>query len=115
MCKIIDAFYGLVTLAGLFASGCSRPTEACFTYSPPSGIVSGTSVTFDASCTRHGGYSYRWNFGDGSGDTLLLGQSSMAHVFKQAGTFIVTLEAGRKDNLAMSKDNKQAYLPPHHS
>lgn len=89
----------------LVLSSCAKPTEACFDFSPTV-ITTSTSVTFNATCTRHGGYSYEWNFGDGKPDTTLLGEPTITHTFNSSGTYVVTLKAGRKDGVVWKENNK---------
>lgn len=91
----------------VWASSCVKPVEACFEYSPTAGITIDTFVVFDASCTQNGGYSYTWNFGDGTPDTLLLGEPVVTHRFDTIGTFTVTLTAGRRDGVVWSEGDKQ--------
>ena len=86
-------------------SSCAKPTEACFDSSPTESITTTTSITFDASCTKYGGYSYNWNFGDGT-DTTVYGDQLITHTFNTSGTYIVTLQAKRKDRLVLFANNK---------
>lgn len=95
----------ILTIGTLILSSCAKPTEACFEYSPTN-ITTSTPVTFNAACTKHGGYSYEWNFGDGIPDTILLGEPIITHTFSTSGTYIVTLKAGRKDGVVWKENNK---------
>lgn len=94
-----------ICFIGLISS-CAKPTEACFDSSPTESISTTTAVTFDASCTKYGGYSYNWNFGDGTPDTTVMGDPIITHTFNTSGTFTVILEAGRKDGVALFENNK---------
>lgn len=87
-------------------SSCAKPTEACFDFSPTESITTTTAVTFDASCTKYGGSSYNWNFGDGTTETTVMGDPMITHTFNTSGTFTVTLEAKRKDRLVLFPNNK---------
>lgn len=77
-------------------------TNFVWTINPINGVVIGTvspvadaqsvsSVTFTASSTGGTNVRYRWNFGDGTGDTAWSASSSISHTFAQAGTFSVTV------------------------
>lgn len=96
----------ILTFVTSFITSCTKPTEACFNYSPSDNITNSTPVTFDASCTKFGGHSYNWNFGDGTPDTTLLGVSIVTHTFSTSGTYIVTLKAGRKDGVVLKENDK---------
>lgn len=85
-------------LVCLFFS-CAKPTDSCFTFYPDT-VSTNTEVTFDASCTKNGGYSYKWDFGDGSPDTTILGNPIVIHKYQSAGTYTVRLWAERKDGVA---------------
>ena len=90
----------------LLISSCAKPTEACFDASPSESITTTTAVTFDASCTKYGGYSYNWDFGDGTSDTTVYGDQLITHTFNTSGTYTVTLQAKRKDRLVLFPNNK---------
>jgi PKD repeat protein len=93
--QITSITLGLIFL--LFS--CAKPTYSCFTFSPDTVSIN-TEVTFDASCTKNGGYSYKWDFGDGSPDTTILGNPIVTHKYQSADTYTVRLWAGRKDGVA---------------
>lgn len=95
----------IILFLNLSVSSCTKPTEACFDFSPTS-ITTSTSVTFNATCTKNGGYSYDWNFGDGTPDTTLIGEPTITHTFNTNGTYVVTLRAGRKDGVVWKENNK---------
>lgn len=98
-------FLSLSTCFLSLISSCAKPTEACFDSSPIESITTTTAVTFDASCTKYGGYSYNWNFGDGT-DTTFYGDQLITHTFNTSGTYTVTLQAKRKDRLVLFPNNK---------
>ncbi len=85
-------------------SYCTKPTNACFTFSPDSAQTN-SDVSFNASCTENGGYSYQWNFGDNSPDTTVLGSPFISHKYQTSGTFTVTLTAARKDGVVLKEGN----------
>lgn len=95
----------LVSIITGCITSCTKPTVACFDYSPTTTITTTTVVNFDASCTKYGGYTYTWNFGDGTKDTTLLGKETITHLFTQTGSFTVTLMAGRKDGVTFTRSD----------
>jgi PKD repeat protein len=99
-------FLVILTCITCLITSCTKPTEGCFYYSPTNYITTTTKVTFDASCTKYGGYSYNWDFGDGTPDTTLMGVSSVTHTFSTSGTYIVTLRARRKDGVVLKENDK---------
>jgi PKD repeat protein len=101
-------FYYLIAftcITGLLIS-CAKPSEACFSFLPTNNITTSTKVTFDASCSNSGAYSYNWDFGDGTPDTLLLGVSKVNHTFNKSGTFTVSLIVERKDGVVWREKGK---------
>lgn len=96
----------ILTCIKSLIAACTKPTEGCFNYSPTTNITTTTTVTFDASCTKYGGHSYNWDFGDGTPDTTLLGFSIVTHTFSTSGKYIVTLKAGRKDGIVWKENSK---------
>ncbi len=104
MKNIVCGFMFFTSSISLLFS-CTKPTVACFDYSPTTAITTTTVVNFDASCTKYGGYTYTWNFGDGTRDTTLLGKETIIHLFKQTGSFTVTLMAKRKDGVSFSSSD----------
>jgi PKD repeat protein len=89
----------VLTVATIF-NACTKPTEACFTFSPTT-VSPNTTVTFNASCTQNG-YSFTWNFGDNSQDTTTH-EPTITHKFSTTGQFTVTLNADRKDGVTLRK------------
>ena len=96
--------FTLTVAAIIFFAACAKPTDACFTHSPAI-ITTTTAVTFDASCTKNGGYSYKWSFADGTKDTTIMGTPAIVHLFPSKGTFNVTLTAGRKDGSSLKQEH----------
>lgn len=82
-------------------TACTKPPEGCFTYSP-STITTNTEVTFNASCSKDS-YSFIWNFGDGTADTTVVNSPTVTHKYYSAGTYNVTMTAGRKDGFSIRK------------
>jgi PKD repeat protein len=99
-------FITLISCLISLISACAKPTEACFDFSPSVSISPITTVTFDASCTKNGGTPYKWNFGDGTVDTTVMGDPIVTHTFNTTGTFTVRLEARRKDGVVLFENNK---------
>lgn len=86
-------------------NNCSKPSEACFDFSPNENISTQTPVLFDASCSKNAGY-YTWDFGDGTSENSILGSSTIVHTYSTSGSYQVTLTAKRKDGVTLKKDNK---------
>jgi PKD repeat protein len=69
--------------------------------STPSGAEAGTAAAFQASATdpstadTNAGFTYSWNFGDG---TSPVSGANPSHTFAAAGTYTITLSATDKDN-----------------
>ncbi|MCC7232443.1 MAG: PKD domain-containing protein [Bacteroidia bacterium] len=59
---------------------------AGFTFNPPSPVMAGTTVNFTNSST--GGFSYSWDFGDGSPPSS---NPNPPHIYGSGGTYTVTL------------------------
>lgn len=98
----------ILTISSLILSlinSCAKPQEACFNIFPTT-ITTSTSVEFDASCTKYGGYSYNWDFGDGTSDTTVMSVPTITHTFNTSGTYTITLNAGRKDGVVWKENNK---------
>ena len=100
--KIIFFILGLSIAS--FISSCVKRTEACFSYSQ--NISSGLkSVVFDVSCSQNTS-TYVWNFGDGTMDTMIYSKN-ITHVYSTSGSYIVKLEASRKDGVSFRKDKPE--------
>ncbi|MDO8998230.1 MAG: PKD domain-containing protein [Bacteroidota bacterium] len=82
-------------------NSCTKPTEGCFTYTPTT-ITTNTEVTFNAACSENG-YSFIWNFGDGTADTTVINSLTVTHKYSSSGTYIVTMTAERKDGVSIRK------------
>lgn len=91
----------IFALITVLTTSCSKPTEACFTFSPTT-ISPNTTVTFNASCSQNASY-FTWNFGDNSADTTTT-TLTVTHKFSTVGQFEVTLNAKRKDGATLGKD-----------
>jgi len=74
------------------------PPTAAFT--PPSGGIVGTTVSFSSQTTAGDGTlaSYAWDFGDGTSGS----GASTSHVYSTAGSFTVTLTVTDSNNLTSS-------------
>lgn len=94
----------LILANTLFCSlfnACSKPANACFTYSPTTAITTTTNIVFNASCSENSSY-YRWTFGDGTTDTTST-SLTIFHKYNMPGTYTVTLNAERKDGVSIRK------------
>lgn len=89
------------TMFCLLFTTCSKPANACFTYSPATAITTTTTVIFNASCSENSSY-YRWTFGDGTTDTTST-SLTISHKYNAPGTYTVTLDAERKDGVSIRK------------
>lgn len=89
------------TLSSSFFTACSKPMNACYTYSPATAITTSTNIVFNVSCSENAS-SYRWTFGDGTIDTTNT-SLTISHKYNTAGTYIVTLNAERKDGVSIKK------------
>ncbi len=95
-------FYTLIVTSIIFLSACTKPTEACFTFSPTT-VTPNTTVTFDASCSENAAY-FDWNFGDNTVDTSVT-SLTVTHKYTSVGQFTVTLNANRKDGTTLGKNH----------
>ena len=86
-------------------NNCSKPSEACFDFSPNENIGTQTPVLFDASCSKNAGY-YTWDFGDGVVENSTLGTTTIKHTYSVSGSYEVTVTAKKKDGVTLKKDNK---------
>ena len=97
--------FGLVVLmGGLLITSCGKKKDddkpditVAFKYDPTN-PKAGEEVQF-TNATK-GGTSYHWDFGDGTTST----DKDPKHVYKEAGTYTVTLKVNNDDNLKASKD-----------
>ena len=80
---------------------------------PVSSSQAGTATTFTASTQGGTNPRYRWNFGDGTGDTAWSTSSTVSHTFLSPGTFNVTFSATDDSAVVRTSSFFQAvYLPP---
>lgn len=103
--KNIPYLLTILTFFWSLATSCSKPTEACFTYSPKT-ITTNTNVSFNASCSYNASY-FTWNFGDNTPDTTTT-SLTITHKFSLTGPFNVTIIAKRKDGVTLGKDKPKA-------
>ncbi|OFY86741.1 MAG: hypothetical protein A3F72_00130 [Bacteroidetes bacterium RIFCSPLOWO2_12_FULL_35_15] len=82
-------------------TACSKPMNACFTYSPITTLTTSTDIVFNVSCSENAS-SYRWTFGDGTIDTTTT-SLTISHKYNTAGTYTVTLNVERKDGVSIKK------------
>lgn len=88
-----------------------EPPVASFKSFPESPSA-GESMTFDASSSYDPDgiiESYYWNFGDGSSEYLF---RVVNHIYKEAGTYMVSLTIVDKDNLSDTFTAEVKVLPP---
>ena len=85
----------------IFLTACTKPTEACFIYSPTT-VTTTTIVTFNSSCSQNASY-FNWSFGDNATDTAIT-SLTVIHKYSTKGTYNVTLNAKRKDGATLGKD-----------
>ena len=80
----------------------------------PSAVDAGLATAFKASATSpsvtdmHAGFTYAWNFGDGSTGS----GASLSHTYTTAGTYTVTLSVTDADGGAVSKITKSLTVKP---
>jgi hypothetical protein len=67
------SLFAVFICIGIVFSSCTKPTEGWFNYSLTDNITTNTTVPFDASCAKYGGYSYNWGFGDETNDSTFFG------------------------------------------
>lgn len=75
------------------------PTTS-FTFTPPMPVSPGTTVTFTN--TTVGGFSYVWDFGDGSPTSTL---THPTHTYVNGGTYVVTLTATGPNGCSSTASN----------
>lgn len=97
--KNISCLLAAAIVSTLFA--CRKPTEACFSYKPTTGITPSTDVVFDASCSQNVG-KYVWSFGDGY-DTSTT-SSNITHRYPASGSYTVTLGVQSADGKSSGTD-----------
>lgn len=95
-------FYPIIATSIIFLTACSKPTEACFSFSPTT-VSANTTVTFNASCSENASY-FDWNFGDNTPDTSVTALT-VTHKFTSVGQFTITLNANRKDGVSFRKSH----------
>jgi len=89
-----------------------RPPTASFFWSPPEPYVN-VPLTFDASASSPDGgeiLSYKWNFGDGN--ITSTSNSTITHVYKAAGNYIVSLNVTDSEGLWGAISKPIEILPP---
>ena len=96
------AFSPFIFCVFMVVVSCQHPTNACFTVSDETATV-GETISFDGTCSENS-YIFRWNFGDGSPDTLQ-SFSQITHQYSTSGNYTVTLHAARKDGRSFGKDH----------
>src|SRR4051812_14883551 len=90
--KMKNFVVAFLTASVLIITACEKSAEPCFSFSPTN-ITAPATVTFDASCTKHRLTEFRWNFGDGSPDTIL-NTPVITHTYSSPGTYGVVLTVG---------------------
>jgi PKD repeat protein len=95
------SFFGIAFILALTLNSCSEPTVACFEHFPKKKTIN-SEVVFNASCSSNS-YIFNWTFGDGSQDTTT-NEYLVSHTYSEAGEFVVTLNASRKDGLTLGKN-----------
>lgn len=85
-------------------NNCSKPSKACFNFSPNENIRAQTPILFDASCSKNASY-FTWDFGDGTTENSTLGTNTITHSYSVTGTYKITLIAKRKDGVTLRKNN----------
>ena len=85
-------------------NNCSKPSEACFNFSPNENISTQIPILFDATCSKNASY-YTWDFGDGTTKNSIPGTATITHSYSVNGVYEVTLIAKRKDGVTLRKNN----------
>lgn len=75
-----------------------QKSEACFGYSPQTGLTTATEITF-TNCSQHA-ISYIWSFGDGTSST----EKEPAHRYANSGTYRVLLMAQNDELMDVNAD-----------
>ncbi|HSW25479.1 MAG TPA: galactose oxidase-like domain-containing protein, partial [Burkholderiaceae bacterium] len=79
---------------------------------PVQSAQSGSSATFTASAQGGVNVLYRWNFGDGTGDTPWASNATVSHIFANPGTYSVTLSVTDDSGFIQSRTFLQTvHLP----
>ncbi|MBK8848508.1 MAG: PKD domain-containing protein [Bacteroidetes bacterium] len=92
----------LILIITLISSSCTKPTNACFTYTADT-LAINTPITFNSGCSQNASY-FLWNFVDNTLDTTTT-NINITHAFSKSGLYLITLEAKRKDGASSGKDN----------
>ena len=93
----------IFTLNSILFNSCSKPTEACFTYSLNKTLQDSLLVVFNASCSQNTS-QFLWNFGDGSKDTIV-NSPIIQYRYNIKGEYNVKLNAKSKDGVSVKKGN----------
>ncbi len=79
---------------------------------PVSSAEAGSAATFTATTTGGTDVRYRWNFGDGTGDTPWSTSATIEHTFANPGTYSITFSATDSSGIVRSRTFLQTvYLP----
>lgn len=90
-----------LSIAGtIFWSSCTKPPDACFTFSPENNLAN-SEIIFNAGCSENVS-TFIWEFDDGSADTSVT-DAIISHTFISPGIYIVTLTVNRKDGVTFSE------------
>lgn len=93
----------VITLNSILFNSCSKPTEACFSYSLNKTLQDSLLIVFNASCSQNTS-QFLWNFGDGSKDTIV-NSPIIQYRYKTIGEYNVKLNAKSKDGVSVNKGN----------
>ncbi len=103
--------YGVVVAIGQDLVAPNVPTNP---YTPPEVddniavpvISAGGTANYTATAVN--GYTYSWNFGDGSASTAYNADPTVSHTYTQAGAYVLTLSIRDNNNIVTTKTVMQA-------